>query len=206
MTLAPGIYYPQGPIAIRDGTHARLEDITGVKYVLKTRTLPTKDDQLPVICVAHGGESGRANGDNNVGAPKFINDLKLLITVVDVATSDLVLDAGIARMVEEIKQTLFTDTGWLELFEAIDGFSVSYHFPREAEVLLCEARIELTLVYRSDWPPFVENTLTEVDVTFKLTATGDTITEVISLEEETSGNSLDLSDPANSQYDPALDL
>jgi hypothetical protein len=179
VTLAPGIYYPQGPIAIRDGTHARLEDITGVREVFKTRTLPTKDDDLPIICVAHGGESGRPNGDNNAGAPKFINDLKLLITVVDIATSDLALDAGIARMVEEIKQTLFTDTSWLELFEAIDGFSVSYHFPREAEVLLCEARMELTLVYRSDWPPYAINPLEQVETTFQLTETADPV-EIIS--------------------------
>jgi hypothetical protein len=179
VTLAPAIYYPHGPIAIRDGTHARLEDITGVKHVLKTRTLPTKDDDLPVICVAHGGETGRALGDNNVGAPKFINELKLLTTLVDIATSDLVLDAGIARKVEEIKETLFTDTTWLELFEAIDGFSVTYHFPRKADVLLCEARMELTLVYKSDWPPYETNWLEQGETTFQLTETADPV-EIIS--------------------------
>jgi hypothetical protein len=175
VTLAPGIYYPQGPIAIRDGTHARLEDITGIKEVFKTRTLPTKDDQLPAICVAHGGESARALGDNNAGAPKFINELKLLITIVDIANSDLVLDAGIARKVEEIKQTLFTDTSWLELFEAIDGFSVTYHFPRDGEILLCEARMELTVVYKSDWPPYAVNWLEQVETTFQLTETADPV-------------------------------
>jgi hypothetical protein len=178
MTLAPAIYYPEGPIAIRDGTHARLTDITGVKEVLKTRTLPTKDDQLPVICVAHGGENGRADGDANVGAPHFLSDLKLLITVVDLATSDLVLDAGITRKVEEIKQTLFTDTSWLELFEALESFAVSYHFPREAEVLLCEARLELTVSYRSNWPPYAINPLKEIVTTYQLTETADPVTMI----------------------------
>lgn len=176
MTLAPGIYYPEGPIAIRDATHARLTDITGVRKVLKTRTLPTKDDQLPVICVAHGGETGRADGDANVGAPKFISELKLLITVVDLATSDLVLDAGITRKVEEIKQTLFTDSTWLDLFEALESFSVSYHFPREAEIVLCEARLELTVSYRSNWPPYVVTWLTEIDTTVQLGGNADPIT------------------------------
>ncbi len=176
MSLAPAIYYPEGPIAIRDGTHARLTDITGVRKVLKTRTLPTKDDQLPVICVAHGGETGRADGDANVGAPKFISDLKLLITVVDLATSDLVLDAGITRKVEEIKQTLFTDSTWLDLFEAIESFAVSYHFPREAEIVLCEARLELTVSYRSNWPPYAINWLTEIDTTVQLGGNADPIT------------------------------
>ena len=175
MSLAPGIYYPEGPLAIRDGTHARLTDITGIREVLKTRTLPTKDDELPVICVAHGGENGRADGDANVGAPKFINDLRLLITVVDLATSDLVLDAGIARKVEEIKQTLFTDSTWLALFEALESFSVSYHFPREAEIVLCEARIELTVITRSAWPPVALNPLEEIETTFQLTPAADPV-------------------------------
>jgi hypothetical protein len=175
MTLAPPIYYPEGPIAIRDGTHARLQDIVGVKEVLKTRTLPTKDDQLPVICVAHGGENGRANGDANVGAPEFVSDLRLLITVVDLATSDLVLDAGITRMVEVIKQTLFTDTTWLNLFEGIESFAVSYHFPRDAEILLCEARLELTVIYRSNWPPYAINPLEEVKTTIQLPDPADPI-------------------------------
>lgn len=176
MSLAPAIYYPEGPVAIRDGTHLRLEDITGIKQVFKTRTLPTKDDQLPIICVAHGGENGRADGDANVGAPKFVNDLRLLITVVDLATSDLVLDAGITRKVEEIKQTLFTDSSWLNLFEALESFAVSYHFPREAEIILCEARIELTVTYRSDWPPFVINSLEQIVTTLQLGPTADPIT------------------------------
>ena len=163
-------------MAIRDGTHARLTDITGIREVLKTRTLPTKDDQLPVICVAHGGENGRADGDANVGAPKFDQrSAKLLITVVDLATSDLVLDAGIARKVEEIKQTLFTDPTWLALFELLESFSVSYHFPREAEIVLCEARIELTVIYRSNWPPVALNPLEEIETTFQLTPAADPV-------------------------------
>lgn len=183
MSLAPGIYYPEGPLAIRDGTHARLTDIAGVKEVLKTRTLPTKDDQLPVICVAHGGENARADGDANVGAPKFLNDLRLLITVVDLATSDLVLDAGITRKVEEIKQTLFTDSTWLDLFEALESFAVSYHFPREAEIVLCEARLELTVSYRSNWPPFAINPLEEIETTYQLTETADPVTMINEVPE-----------------------
>lgn len=176
MSLAPGIYYPEGPLVIRDGTHARLQDIPGVKKVLKTRTLPTKDDQLPIICVAHGGENGKADGDANAGAPHFLNDLRLLITVVDLATSDLVLDAGITRKVEEIKQTLFTDSTWIGLFEGIESFAVSYHYPREAEIVLCEARLEISVSYRSAWPPFAINPLQEVETTLQLGPTADPIT------------------------------
>lgn len=175
MSLAPGIYYPQGPLVIRDATHARLADIAGVKEVLKVRTLPTKDDDLPIICVAHGGENGRPNGDANVGSPSFINDLKILITLVDLATSDLALDAGIARKVEEIKQTLFTDSTWLALFESLESFSVSYHFPREAEIMLCEARLELTIITRSDWPPVELNPLEQVETTIQLPSPADPI-------------------------------
>jgi hypothetical protein len=99
----------------------------------------------------------------------------LLITVVDLATSDLVLDAGITRKVEEIKQTLFTDSTWLELFEALESFSVSYHFPREAEIVLCEARIELTVSYRSNWPPVALNPLENIEVTLQLSETSDPV-------------------------------
>jgi hypothetical protein len=179
VSLAPGLYFPDGgPLAIRDATHARLADIPGIKSVLKTRTLPTKDDQLPVICVAHAGENGEPDGDANAGAPKFLNRLHLLITVVDSATSDLVLDAGISRKVEEIKQTLFTDSTWLNLLEALESFAVTYHFPREADLVLCEARIELTVTYRSNWPPVALNPLEEVDTTYQLTPTADPITIV----------------------------
>jgi hypothetical protein len=199
--LAPEIYYPEGPLAIRDGTHTRLQDIVGVKHVFKTRTLPTKDDQLPIICVAHGGENGRADGDANVGSPHFLNDLKLLITVVDLATSDLALDAGITRKVEEIKQTLFTDSSWLELFEALESFSVTYHFPREAEVVLCEARIELTVTYRSNWPPVALKTLNQIVTTIRLSETSDPIVMVNDFNTP-SGPILDLTDPDNVELFP----
>jgi hypothetical protein len=169
--------------------------------VLKTRTLPTKDDQLPIICVAHGGENGRADGDANAGAPHFLNDLRLLVTVVDLATSDLVLDAGITRKVEEIKQTLFTDTSWLELFEAIESFAVSYHFPREAEIVLCEARIELTVSYRSAWPPFAINPFKEMVTTVQLPAPAHPIV-IVNEFDTPAGPILDLSEQENVELFP----
>jgi hypothetical protein len=177
VSSAPETYFPDGPVAIRDATHDRLAKIGGIRKVLKTRTLPTKDDQLPIICVAHGGENGRPEGDANAGEPKFISDLHLLITIVDRADSDLVLDAGIARKVEEIKRTLFTDPSWLALFEAIESFAVTYHFPREADIVLCEGRMDLTVSYRSHWEPAAFD-LEEIVTTLQVTSTADPITIV----------------------------
>jgi hypothetical protein len=184
MTEALGIYRPAGPVAIHEGTLARLEDLTGYGgRILPVRTLPTKDEDLPAACVHHNGEQLRPDGDANAGPPRFGHTLNLLISLVARADSAFVLQGAQRRSMEEVKETLFTDSSWLNLFEAIESVNCTYHWPRQEEVLLCEARLELMLFYRSAWPPVALNPLDEVDVTFQLTPAADAVTYKYTIPE-----------------------
>lgn len=168
MPIGEPVFYPASPIEIRDGTAARLTaDATaiGLKNVFKSRTIPTKDDQIPFAAVWHAGERTEPNGDANVGSPSFIHTLTLVIDVVAKAGNETALDTSIVNLVETIRATLLTDPTWVNLFEGIERCDTRYSYPKETNDFLVEAMIEIEVTFRSEWPPYLPNMLKTVTVT-----------------------------------------
>ena len=164
VTGAP-VYYPSSPIAIRDGTWQRLQGLSPFGgRVFRYRTIPTKDEQLPCICVFHGGEDGQPRGDSNTAEPKFEHRLTLAVDVLVKAGSEADLDGAIVPMVEAVKVTLLTDPSWVALVEGIERCSTRYAYPGDTNFFFVQATILFEVTFSSDWPSYVPNDLETVAV------------------------------------------
>jgi hypothetical protein len=180
MLQSAAIYYPNSAIDIRDAAHQRLKTLRDFglgERVFKARVSPTKDEELPCLCVVHGGERGAPDGDANVAAPKFIHSFTLRLSIIAAARSQYHLDGEIVTALENVKGLLLTDPTFLDYCEAVDRLDTTFRYPREAEPLLVEAILEMGLVYRSDWPPVAPNDLKLIVATTKLTPTADPLVE-----------------------------
>lgn len=164
MTVGAPIFYPASPIAIRDGTAARVATVTGLTQVFKARTMPGQDDQLPYAAVWFAGERTTAWGDNNVGAPSFEHTLTLVVDVMAKAGSEAAVDADVVGFVETIRATLLTDPTWVQLFDGIERCDTRYVYPKEATDIVVQAMIEIEVTFRSEWPPVTPNSLITVAV------------------------------------------
>ena len=159
------VFYPAGPIAIRDGTYDRVKTVPGLTNVLKARTAPGQDDMLPYAVVWFAGERTQPNGDANTGAPEFIHTLTLIVDVMVRAGDETTLDTAVVGFVETIRATLMTDSTWIGLFEGIERCDTRYAYPKEAADIVVQAMIEFEVTFRSVWQPYVPNDLDTVAVT-----------------------------------------
>lgn len=157
-------FYPQGPIAIRDGTFARVQAIPGLANVFKARAMPVQDGQMPCAVVWNAGERTGPNGDANTGAPEFIHNLTIVIDILVKAGTEGVLDSDIVLLTETVRATLLSDLTWIEMFEGIERCDTRYSYPKEAADLMAQAMIEFEVTYRSIWQPITPNDLKEVAV------------------------------------------
>ena len=165
MTIGAPVFYPASPIAIRDGTVARVATVPGLTEVFKARTMPGQDSQLPYAIVWNSGERTEPNGDDNTGAVSFVHTLTLVVDVMTRAADEKALDTEIVLLVETIRATLMTDPNWIMLFEGIRRCDTRYSYPKEASDIMVQAMIEFEVTFRSEWPPFLPNDLTAVTTT-----------------------------------------
>lgn len=160
------IFYPASPVEIRDGTVSRIRAIPFFKNVYGQRTKATKDDQLPIASVYHSGETTTPDGDANVGEPRFIHTLKLVVHLLVAAKDDDTLDGVIVNATEFVRGMLMTDSTWVDLFEGIERCDVRYAYPRETNDTFAQASIEFEVTFRSKWPPVAPNDFRQVVVGF----------------------------------------
>ena len=178
MTVGAPVFYPASPIAIRDGTVARLSAVPGLRKVFKARTIPGQDNQLPYAAVWLAGERTSAWGDANVGDPTFVHALTLVIDVMAKAGNEATLDQDIIAFVETIRATLMTDPSWVRLFESIERCDARYAYPKEAQDIVVQGMIEFEVTFRSEWPPVLPQTLSQVGVALPRGAFNDFMTEL----------------------------
>ncbi len=175
MIVGAPTYYPAGPIQIRDGTFDRVKVMTGFANVFKQRVLPTKDDQLPLACVWHGGDRTEPWGDANVGPPSFDHTLAIVVDIMTKAASQNALDAPIVDLVERLRATLLTDPTWVNLFEACSRCDVAYTYPGEGNFFYAKGTVTFELTFRSEWEPVIQTDFTEMDTTYPPTGLLQTI-------------------------------
>ena len=164
MNIGEPLFYPYGPSAIRDGTVARLVALGIFKNVYRQRTMPTKDDQLPLAAVWTMRDDTTPNGDANVGPPSFFHQYTFVVDVLMAANSDDALTAGIDDLVFKVRAALLTDLTWVNLFEGIERCNVHPVYPKETALTFAQAAIEIEVTFRSEWPPYVPNDFLQVGV------------------------------------------
>ena len=102
-------WMPNSASDIVDETYTLLDQIPGLT-AFKTITYPTKDDELPAVCVAFGPERADAEGQWNQQQPHFLHVFTLFVSIVDkqdMHTSDLEeLDEDARQRSQEIAAQL----------------------------------------------------------------------------------------------------
>lgn len=158
------IFYPASPLAIRDATFARVAAIPGIVKTFKARVLPRQDGDIPYASVWNAGDRTEPNGDANVGSPSFIHHLTVVVDVMVRSATEA--DAGdlAETLAETVRTTLLTDPSWLAYSEGVERCETRYAYPKDAESILVQAMIEIELMFRSDWPPFLPNDLKTIAV------------------------------------------
>lgn len=159
------VFFPAGPIAIRDATFDRIATVPGFKNVFKANSSPNQDAQMPYACIWYSGERTEPNGDANAGVPAFKHTLTLTVDVVVRNVSDPAMDAEIVALVETTRATLLTDPDWVAMVEGIERIDTRYTYPSTAQDIVVLAVIELEVTYRSEWPPTLAHDLDVVTVT-----------------------------------------
>lgn len=112
-------------------------------------------DELPAATVFVTREVRAADGDANAGEPHFIHDLTLgLIITIDSGDQSRLEDV-LAYYTDQTVNRLLSDTTFLTHFEGISGITESQAFPKDGETYYAEARVEMTVQFRSRWAPYV---------------------------------------------------
>jgi hypothetical protein len=157
---------------IRNAAFDRLKGFGEFKSRRKSPVETLQPADLPALGVFLSRETMNADGDYNVGEPRFIVDALISISVVDLATGGNVLDGRIDEWVDRIEDTLLCDPTFVRLNDdkgmpLIEGFSQiarSYSFPKNGDSYLMEVRLQLTVRFRCHFAPQTQNTLQIVAV------------------------------------------
>lgn len=125
---------------IKDDTVTQLiaAGICGGK-VENSRSAKVRVEDLPQARVYLRQENGQSEGAPNHGPAKF----KRVVTLA-IAITDKDEDAAVIK-VDEVLVALFEFQPWLDLFEAIDSYTVEYESLSDGESNEVEALISITL-------------------------------------------------------------
>jgi len=154
--------------AIRDGALSRLQAAppSGVvaANITTTPLPPMQGAAVPAMRVLLLSEDMTPDGDYNVAEPKFIHDASIGLSAVSVADSEGETETNIDAIVNDALATLICDGTFMELFEGITAIRRTYSFPNQGESYFAEVRLQMTVRFRTVWPPNAPYALDEIDV------------------------------------------
>ena len=169
-TQGQPIFWPEGgPTAIRDATVSTLQATGYFKNVFRNKTTPTKDDHLPCAAVWLVRDDTEPMGDANLGTPSFDHKLTICVDVLMSAASDDALTAVLDDLALKTRTALMCDNAWRQTFEGIERCSIHPVYPKDTNLIFVQAAIEVVVTFRSAWPPYLPNDLTEINVTVQPT-------------------------------------
>lgn len=158
---------------IRDAVMTRLQNVTQWKSTRKSPIPTLQPSSCPALGVFVLRETYNPDGDANVAEPKYITDLLLSVSVVDLATKPDVLDGSVDALIATILDTLLTDPTFVSLQDTSGNYLIdsvpqivrSYQFPQNGETYYMECRLQMTIRYYVTFNPPTPNALMLVDVT-----------------------------------------
>lgn len=163
---------------IQEAAFSRIVKAMGSQFKATRKTpLETFEvDKLPALAVYLLRETLTADGDANVGEPRFKGEALLGIGLIDSTSDPKVVDGYLDYLLDAIEETLFSDPSFVRLntpdsptgVPLIEGFpqmvrTPTYH--KDGESYYLEMRLQVSCSYRCYFPPNAPNALTEVAVT-----------------------------------------
>lgn len=133
-----------------------------IAFTRKVPLVTVQPAQLPCLSVFILSEKDAQDG--NVTMPQFVNTLELGISLVLLSSDPDFLDGSLDQFADDVKNVLFTNTGFIQLFEYVTACSREYAFPRQGETYCAEIRMRISMIYRTQFEPPAINPLTMVDV------------------------------------------
>jgi len=135
---------------------------------------PLASDDLPALAVFMPRETMTPDGSDNSGEPSFVHDctLGVIISLGFAQPEDLKDDLKIR--VAAIYDTLLTTVGFrlpipgqVPLFESFGKIEETTVFDQQGETFIVEGQLQITIRFRSDWPPVIPDDFETLAVTLK---------------------------------------
>lgn len=164
-------WMPNSPSEIVDETYTLLDQIPGLT-AFKTITYPTKDDELPAVCVAFGPERADSEGQWNQQESHFLHTFTLFVSIIDkqdMHTSDL--EDSMKTLSVSVRSALLNYSPWINMCEGIESMTTQILYPREADQAFVEVRMSFNMMTRSNWEPTELNAFREIVIYRKLSTT-----------------------------------
>lgn len=145
MTTTPATY-------IRDEIYKRIENLVEWRTKRKVPNVPYGADQFPRLGVYLGRENETPDGDANVGPPRYISEVTIIISVTEALSKPQVLDGEVDDTVDLIKNTLLQDITFVSLkdesgnfmLDSIPNISRQYFYPNNGDTYYIECRLQMT--------------------------------------------------------------
>jgi hypothetical protein len=151
----------------------------------KTPMLQINKADLPIMGVYILREQRSADGDANVGVPKFLHHLTLGIAGAVSVESDAEGEfLGLEDTMTAIDEFLLRKKSWLDLIEGVVSMDRKSQYSKVGEVSLAEIRVEMVVQFRSQYEPVIEDDFLTMHVKTAYPTAATTDSEVLQVEAE----------------------
>lgn len=128
------------------------------------RDTPTDDNELPLGLIYVRHDDARGVGAKGASPLSFEHRTQISLDIYDRAPTAGLLEVQLDNLAEQVLTLLFTNEGWLGLFDHVEGFKVEKIFPKEGDYHAGVNHIELSVAYETSWPlPDQGDDLTEIN-------------------------------------------
>jgi len=177
-------------LLIRDGALARLKKLpffTGFKTFRRSPMHVMQGDEMPLAAVFLLPEMMEPDGDANAGEPRFIHSAQFGFSIVIINNDDDTQENELDAAFWSIMNGLLTDASFLIncspyptsqpiKIEGITRISRQHVYGTigKSETPIAELRMQMTITYRTNWPPVVKDDLKVIHVKTAFPIEGDT--------------------------------
>ena len=158
---------------IRDEIFTRLEGMSRFKECRRVIVPQRQPDEMPSCAVYLVSELSRADGDPNAGAPEFMTETVVGISVLRGFDDPEFLDGSSDDDGDDIIELLLTDPTFVRfgrdaLFEGVSQITCRRTFQaKDGETYFAELVLELTFEHRSVFEPVIKDDLKSIRITTK---------------------------------------
>jgi hypothetical protein len=157
----------------------RVRTLQGWKTIALTPMYQIQPEELPRLAVYFLREHAVADGDMNCGEPKFQHTVTIGFSGAIVGQDDGQQLINLDTSMSQLNDLLLTDPHFVRgnkflrgvldnniFFEGIPQMDRQMKFSQIGEQMVAEIQFEMDFMFRSVWPPRVDDALVDIAVTY----------------------------------------